>query len=140
MNETILNSTAFKLHRATLLIDRIADEYLQQHHGIRYAPMLVLLMARLLGPTSQQKIAENLGVSRASVSQRVTPLVAEGLLEIEKLDGRTHRVTLTDHGREVFDAAWAGLESHQSPLDDGVDEAALAAQLDRLIANGMALL
>ena len=140
MNETILNSTAFKLHRATLLIDRIADDYLQQHHGIRYAPMLVLLMARLLGPTSQQRIAENLGVSRASVSQRVTPLVAEGLLVIEKLDGRTHRVSLTDRGREVFDAAWAGLESHQSPLDDGVDEAALAAQLDRLIANGMALL
>ena len=140
MNENILDSTAFKLHRATLIIDRLADDYLQQHHGIRYAPMLVLLMVRLLGPTSQQAIAENLGVSRASVSQRVTPLVADGLLVIEKLDGRTHRVTLTDHGRELFDTAWNGLENHQSTLDEGVDEAALAAQLDRIIANGMKLL
>ena len=140
MNENILDSTAFKLHRATLIIDRLADDYLQQHHGIRYAPMLVLLMVRLLGPTSQQAIAENLGVSRASVSQRVTPLVADGLLVIEKLDGRTHRVTLTDRGRELFDTAWNGLENHQSTLDEGVDEAALAAQLDRIIDNGMKLL
>jgi len=140
MRDDILDSTAFKLHRATLLIDRIADDYLQQHHGIRYAPMLVLLMARLLGPTSQQAIAENLGVSRASVSQRVTPLVADGLLAIEKLDGRTHRVTLTDRGRALFDAAWNGLENHQTHLDDGVDEAALAAQLDRIIANGLEML
>ena len=138
--DDITQSTAFKLHRATVLIDRLADEYLQREHGIRYAPMLVLLMARLLGPTSQQAIAENLDVSHASVSQRVTQLVADGLLKTEPLDGRTSRVTLTEAGIDLFDRAWAGLEAHQNGLDEGVDEAALVTQLDRIIANAVGLL
>jgi hypothetical protein len=39
----------------------------------------------------------------------------------------------------VLDAAWAGLDAHQAGLDDGVDEAALVAQLDRILANGARL-
>ena len=136
----ITESTAFKLHRATVLLDRVADSYLQREHGIRYAPFLVLLMARVLGPTSQQAIAENLDVTRASISQRVNALVADGLLETAASDGRTHRVTLTERGAELFDAAWAGLEAHQTGLERGIDEAALNAQLDRIIANGKELL
>jgi DNA-binding MarR family transcriptional regulator len=138
--DLITNSTAFKLHRATVLIDRLADDYLQRNHGIRYAPLLVLLMCRLLGPTSQQAIADNLDVSRASVSQRVSQLVADGLIATEPRDGRTSRVTLTAAGEQLFDTAWAGLEAHQNGLEAGVDEAALAAQLDRLIENAIGLL
>lgn len=138
--DDITESTAFKLHRATVLLDRLADSYLQREHGIRYAPFLVLLMARVLGPTSQQAIADNLDVSRASISQRVSQLVADGLVETTATDGRTHRVALTPRGTELFDRAWAGLEAHQNGVDDGVDDAALATQLDRLIANATALL
>jgi DNA-binding MarR family transcriptional regulator len=97
-------------------------------------------MVRVLGPTSQQAIAQNLGVSRESVTQRVTQLERDGLLAVEPTDGRTNRVSLTAAGETRFDAAWAGLETHQSGIERGVDEAALAAQLDRLIANGMELL
>ena len=133
-------TTAFKLHRATLLIDRLADEYLQREHGVRYAPMLVLLMVRVLGPTSQQAIAHNLDVSRASVTQRVSQLVRDGLLAVEATDGRTHRVSLTAAGEELFDAPWSGLEAHQNGLERGVDETALVAQLDRIIANALEIL
>lgn len=136
--EAILNSTAFKLHQATLLIDRSADEYLQREHGIRYPAFLVLLMARVLGPTSQQAIAANLGVSRASITQRVTGLQDAAYLAISKdpTDSRANIVALTAAGTALIDAAWQGLDNHQSGLDEGVDEQALAAQLDRLIANG----
>ena len=142
MTTDILNSTAFKLHQATLLIDRIADEYLQREHGIRYAPFLVLLMARVLGETSQQAIAANLGVSRASVTQRVSALQATGLLDVrtDPNDSRANLVTLTTAGTTTIEAAWTGLEQHQSGLDTGVDEKALAKQLDRLIANGTEIL
>jgi len=136
----ITQSTAFKLHRATLLIDRLADDYLQREHGIRYAPMLVLLMVRVSGPSSQQAIAHNLDVSRASVTQRVTQLTRDGLLAVEATDGRTNRVTLTPAGERLFDAAWAGLEAHQNGLERGVDEPALVAQLDRIIANALEIL
>lgn len=142
MTADILTSTAFKLHQATLLIDRIADEYLQREHGIRYAPFLVLLMARVMGQTSQQSIAANLGVSRASVTQRVTALQADGLLAVttDPNDSRANLVSLTPLGADLINKAWTGLEHHRSGLDTGVDEKALAKQLDRLIANGTEIL
>lgn len=138
----LLDSTAFKLNRAAVLIERIADDYLRQSHGIRYAPFLVLMMARLLGPTSQQAIAANLNVSRASVTQRVAALVADGhlVVTIDPRDARANLVTLTPSGAELFDRAWDGLESRDDGLETGIDERALASALDRLIANAVAAL
>jgi DNA-binding MarR family transcriptional regulator len=137
----ITDSTAFKLHRVTALIDRVADAYLRSEHGIRYPAFLVLLMVRVLGEPSQQRIAANLGVSRASITQRVGALAGDGLLttRTDPADSRANRVALTARGSAVLDAAWAGLDAHQAGLDDGVDEAALVAQLDRILANGARL-
>jgi DNA-binding MarR family transcriptional regulator len=133
----ILDSTAFKLHRATVLVDRIADDYLVREHGIHYSAFVVLLMTRVLGETSQTAIAENLAVSRASITQRVSALTDRGLLAVttDPKDSRANLVTLTAAGAALFDRAWRGLETHQSGLEHGVDEAALVAQLDRLIEN-----
>ena len=140
--DSLLGSTAFKLSRVTVLIERIADDYLRHSHGIRYAPFLVLMMARHLGPTSQRAIAANLNVSRASVTQRVAALVADGHLAvtIDPRDARANLVSLTESGSELFDRAWTGLEGRQDGLDAGVDELALATALDRLIVNAVAAL
>lgn len=134
----ILNSTAFKLHQATLLIDRSADTYLRREHDLGYAHFLVLLIVRVAGPTSQRSIAENLGVSRASITQRVTALTRDGLLVVtpDPDDSRAHLVDLTDGGCDRVDRAWKGLDAHDDGLDAGVDDAALATQLDIIIANG----
>lgn len=142
MTNNPLDSTAFKLHRATVLIDRIADEYLVREHGIHYSAFVVLLMTSVLGEPSQTAIAENLAVSRASITQRVTGLVERGLIAVrtDPADSRAKLVRLTEDGQARFERAWSGLEAHQSGLDDGVDEAALAAALDRIIANGLRVL
>lgn len=139
--DDIIESAVFKLHRVTALIDRIADDYLEREHGIRYAPFLVLLMAGVLGPTTQQRISANLGVSRASITQRVGALAQRGLIAVapHPQDARANLVRLTEPGRTLLEAAWSGLERHQGGLDDGVDEAALVAQLDRILANGAAI-
>ena len=138
----ILNSTAFKLHQATLLIDRSADTHLRREHDLGYAHFLVLLIVRVAGPTSQRSIAENLGVSRASITQRVTALTRDGLLVVtpDPDDSRAHLVDLTPVGRDRIDRAWRGLDAHDDGLDDGVDDTALAGQLDIIIANGRRLL
>ena len=135
-------STAFKLHRATVLIDRVADDYLVREHGIRYSHFVVLLMVRVLGETNQQAIAANLAVSRASITQRVATLVDRGLLDVavDPQDARANVVRFTPAGAALVEGAWAGLERHQSGLDEGVDEPALATQLDLLIANGVRIL
>lgn len=141
MTDAILNSTAFKLHQATALLDRAADSYLQREHQIRYAPFLVLLMVRVIGEPSQRAIAGALDVSRASITQRVATLSESGLVVIEpdEKDARANVVRLTPAGKMLVDNAWKGLDAHQNGLDDGVDEAALVTQLDRIIANGRAL-
>lgn len=138
MNE-ITSSTAFKLHRATVLIDRLADNYLEREHAIRYAPFLVLLIVRVLGEPSQQAIAANLDVSRASITQRVTALADRDLIVVspDPADSRANIVRLTADGLALVDRAWSGLENHQNGLDEGVDEPALIAQLDRIIANAV---
>lgn len=142
MVTTFQTSAAFKLHQATLLIDRIADQYLTREHGIHYAPFLVLLMVRVLDQPSQQQIAAALGVSRASVTQRAAALTERGLIEVRKhrTDARTNVVALTASGAELVERGWAGLERHQDGLDEGVDESALTTQLDRIITNGIRIL
>ena len=79
--------------------------------------------------------------NRASVTQRVGALVDDGLLatSTDPTDSRANVVALTARGAALLDAAWSGLDAHQAGLDDGVDEAALAAQLDRILANGARL-
>lgn len=140
MTDAILSSTAFKLHQATALLDRAADAYLLREHGIRYAPFLVLLMVRVMEQPSQRAIADALDVSRASITQRVAQLATDGFLvtEPDPRDVRANIVRLTPEGLALVNEAWAGLDAHQNGLDDGVDEVALVAQLDRIIANGRA--
>lgn len=142
MTDNITTSTAFKLHRVTALIDRVADEYLSREHGIRYAPFLVLLMVRVMGESSQRTVATALDVSRASITQRVSALVELGLLAVvaDPRDSRANIVSLTGAGARLVTTAWAGLEQHQDGLDHGVDEPALVAALDRIIANGERIL
>jgi DNA-binding MarR family transcriptional regulator len=138
MND-ITQSTAFKLHQATALIDRAADQYLQREHGIRYAPFLVLLMVRVMGEPSQRDIAAALDVSRASITQRIATLGEFLAIKPDPKDSRANVVTLTPAGTDKVDAAWRGLDAHESGLDVGLDEAALGKQLDIIIANGRAL-
>ena len=135
-------STVFKLHRATTLVNRVSDEYLNAHHGIRYAPFLVLLAIRIAGPSPQQAIARSLDVSRASVTQRVQQLRQQGLVDvtISTQDQRVNEVALTLSGRRLTDAAWHGLEATLDEVDQGVDDTGLRRQLDRLIANCTAAL
>jgi DNA-binding MarR family transcriptional regulator len=138
----IADSTAFKLHQATVLIDRVADRYLQQTHGIRYSGFLVLLMVGTLDQPTQREIADGLNVSRASITQRVGQLVADDLVATrpDSDDARAKTVRLTRKGAELLRRAWDGLETHQDGLDAGVDEAALARQLDLLIRNARQIL
>ncbi|MHA7153780.1 MarR family winged helix-turn-helix transcriptional regulator [Arthrobacter sp. TMN-50] len=135
-------STVFKLHRATTLVNRVSDEYLHARHGVRYAPFLVLLALRIAGPSPQQAIAQSLDVSRASITQRVQQLKQLGLVDvtISTKDQRANVVALTISGRRLTDAAWHGLETTLDGVDEGLDDAVLRRQLDRLIANCTAAL
>ncbi|MFB2583302.1 MarR family winged helix-turn-helix transcriptional regulator [Herbiconiux sp. P15] len=136
------DSPAFKLHRATALLDRVSDRYLRAHHGIPYSDFVVLLVVRVLEEPTQRQIADDLSVSRASVTQRLDGLRTRGLVEVrpDPADARAKRVRLSAEGDALLDRAWRGLEEHQDGVDAGVDLAVLGGLLDRVIDNALAVL
>ncbi len=136
------SSLAFKLHQATILVDRSADRYLRTHHNVSYSLLVVLLMVGVLEGPSQREIADHLDVSRASITQRVGDLVRRGLVEVvpSEQDARAVRVWLTPEGGALLTDAWQGLETSEDGIDRGVDVVALERELDLLIANARAQL
>ncbi len=128
---------ALALHRATALVDRVADVYLRSAHGITISMFGALVTIEKLGPARQSEIARGLDVSRAAVTQRLVELVGRGLVTVSPHEGdqRANHVTLTEHGARVLDAAWRGLAASDDGLERGIDLAGLNQALDTLIAN-----
>ena len=125
-----------------MLVDRVADRYLHEHHGIHYSGFVVLLVVGTAHQPTQRALADSLNVSRASITQRLGQLIADGLVETCRHagDGRAKIVTLTEKGSKLLQRAWNGLESHQDGLDRRVDEDALVQQLNQLIENALEIL
>lgn len=133
----ITESLAFTLHRATVLVDRVADTFLRTHFDLSYSLFSVLLIAGTMHGPHQSRIAEALAVSRASITQRVAALGERGLVRTvpDAHDGRATQVVLTPAGGALLADAWAAMESHENGIDRGVDVATLTRELHRLIAN-----
>lgn len=125
-----------------MLVDRAADLHLRRHHDISYSLFAVLLMAQVLGRPSQREIADRLGVTRASITQRVAQLVARGLIDVTPSaeDARAVQVAVTDAGLHLLAQAWHSMEAADGGIDVGVDTAVLERELDLLIANACAFI
>jgi len=125
------------LHRATALVDRVADAYLLPAHGISVSAFGALITIDAIGPARQSAIAAGLGVSRAAVTQRLADLTSRGLVEVigDPSNRRAPLVSLSPAGRQLLADAWDGLSRSQDGLERGVDLIALQRALDRLIAN-----
>lgn len=125
------------LHRATALVDRVADAYLRPAHGISISMFAALVTIDGLGPARQTEIARALDVSRAAVTQRLHELVKRELVEVtaDADDARSNRVAITPRGAALLDAAWRGLAASEDGVEVGIDLVALQSALDTLIAN-----
>lgn len=128
---------ALDLHRATALVDRVADVRLRASLGIGVSVFAALVSIDAVGPARQRAVADALGVSRAAVTQRLVELVDRGLVEVaeDPTNGRARLVDLTPAGRALLHEAWAALASSDDGLDDGIDVPALQLALRRLLAN-----
>ena len=128
---------ALTLHRATALVDRVADAYLRPAHGIGISAFAALVTIDALQPARQSEIARGLDVSRAAVTQQLGGLAERGLIAIEPdaADSRANLVRLTPAGGRLLAAAWKGLARQDDGVENGVDLEALQSSLDTLIAN-----
>lgn len=140
--DALQTSLAFRLHQATVLVDRAADRYLRETFGISYSLFVVLMTVGALGEASQREVADGLDVTRASITQRVAELRSRGLVGVspDAADARALRVSLTGAGESLLASAWRGLDQHDDGLDRGVDQVALGRELDTVIHNARHLL
>lgn len=133
---------ALTLHKATALVDRVADAYLRPTHDLTISMFSALVTIEAIGPARQSEIARALDVSRAAVTQRLVELVARELVEVtpDAADQRANCVAVTPTGRRVLGAAWRGLAESDDGLENGVDLERLQGALDTLVANATAYL
>lgn len=128
---------ALTLHRATALVDRVAERYLQPAHGISVSTFAALVTIEAVGPANQSDVARALDVSRAAVTQQLHRLRERGFVEVrsDPADRRVDVVSPTPAGRRLAAEAWDGLGRSDDGLERGIDLAALEAALDTLVAN-----
>lgn len=129
------------VHRADLLSRRLADQQLGQQIGIGRAMFMILdhLADAEARPTSQQAIADRLGLTKAAVSRHVATGREHGWLRAESSSSsrRENSVVLTAAGRRLVQRG----RRHRDHAEDlaaervGARELRRAAQtLERLCA------
>lgn len=128
---------ALALHRATALVDRVAESYLRPAHGIGISEFSALVTIEALGPARQTDLAAALDVTRSAVTQRLATLTRRGWADVtpDERDARAHVVTLTPAGRRLVADAWQGLARYDDGLEDGVDLVGLLVALERIAVN-----
>ncbi|MFC5946984.1 MarR family winged helix-turn-helix transcriptional regulator [Pseudonocardia lutea] len=118
----------------------IAELYAQRGvRGVRTRFSMALIRLHHRGPMPIKELAAQIDVTHSAMSQTVTEMRKEGLVETAPgADARTREVTLTDQGRALvpfLEAEWRATEAAFAELD-----AALPYPMTRVISDVAAAL
>jgi DNA-binding MarR family transcriptional regulator len=107
-----LKQPAYALHALVSVLDRAADQILQERLGLTFNRFLTLLTLQRLGMATQRELAAELGVSEPSVSRSVPALTEAGFLTVTSVtgEGNRRRVELTAVGEKLVNEAADVLE------------------------------
>lgn len=129
-----------RLARLRAIIDE-EQEAVFAEHGISnptFTTLVTLVRINQPGGISQRRLADEMGLTPGTVSARVDRLVADGLVvrAPDPADKRGLLVTLTDHGRDLFEAVVPAHLANQVRLLGSLtpgEQAALAGLLSKLL-------
>ena len=101
--------------------DDIARLYAQRGIPVRTRFSMALIRLHHLGPMSVKELAEQIEVTHSAMSQTVTAMRGDGLVESSPgSDARTRTVSLTDRGRALvpfLEAEWRATERACAELE-----------------------
>lgn len=124
------------------LDDEIGADYTDRGvEGVRTRFVYPLIRLAHTGPLSIRELAESLGRTHSAMSQTVTAMRREGLVETASgEDARTRRVTLTDRSRALvplLEAEWRATEESVAEIDDELPYAlsTVVEDLERVLAR-----
>jgi DNA-binding MarR family transcriptional regulator len=129
-----------RLARLRAIVDE-EQEAVFAEHGISnptFTTLVTLVRINQPGGISQRRLADEMGLTPGTVSARVDRLVADGLVSraADAADKRGSLVTLTDRGRELFEAVVPAHLANQVRLLGSLtpeEQATLAGLLRKLL-------
>ena len=104
---------AFLLHEIVTRLDRLARKRVLDAKGVSYAEFLIAMAVREMASPTHGEIGDLLDMSKSLVSQRVTTLVAKGLV-VQRRDERNRRhvrLELTAPGQTALEEIYGELTS-----------------------------
>lgn len=107
--------------------------------GVRPRFAYPLIRLAHTGPLTIRELADSLDRSHSAMSQTITAMRREGLVDAEPgTDARTRRITLTDRSRALIpflEAEWRATEAAVAELDDEVSPplSAVVTELQRAL-------
>ena len=102
---------AFLLHEIVTRLDRLARKRVLDAKGVSYAEFLIAMAVREMASPTHGEIGDLLDMSKLLVSQRVTTLMAKGLV-VQHRDERSRRpvrLELTAPGRTALEEIYGEL-------------------------------
>jgi DNA-binding MarR family transcriptional regulator len=107
----------YKVHQVVLIMDKLADVFLQQHLQLSYAHFLVLIIVHQCQTCSQKDIAAQLTLTEAAISRQVEYLANQGWLHVElnSENRRQHLLSLTPAGQDLVRKAFNLLQPVDVP-------------------------
>lgn len=106
------------LRQATRHVSQLYDRHLAPH-GLTVSQFSIVARLSRRGPRAINELARELVMDRTTLGRNLKPLERDGLvsLEVDRQDRRSRRLTVTDHGRAVVEAAWPAWEAAQREFE-----------------------
>jgi DNA-binding MarR family transcriptional regulator len=127
--------TASHLRRASRAISRIHDQALEPS-GLSGAQFSLLVALSLFGEAPLQRVAEELGLDRTTLTRNLQPLERDGLVGSSPgKDQRVRLLRLTDAGQRALQRAYPLWEKAQSAVVKALGQQRWTTLLDGLEAT-----
>lgn len=111
------NSLSYLLQHTSMIMQRQADQVLQERLGIGMSQYRILMTLQDRPNVQQRFLADSLGQTEASISRQVKLLVEKGVLAVETnpQNRREHVTVLTVRGAKLTQAAEGILSAYYAP-------------------------
>lgn len=122
--EQITANAWYLLVHTAGMVERQADQVLQEQLGIGMSQFRILLVLGQTTDIPQRKLAEHLGQTEASISRQMKLLKTKGLLSVmmSPHSKREHVITLTAKGVHIMEAAQSVIGIYFTPMFAGLNE------------------
>lgn len=118
------NSLSYLLQHTSAIMQRQADQVLQERLGIGMSQYRILMTLQDRPNVQQRFLADSLGQTEASISRQVKLLVEKGFLVVQTnpKNRREHVTVLTAKGTKMTQVAEQTLHEYNSPAFENLSD------------------